>query len=230
MWLGCQICSKTLRQGCTFLSSRFRGSSTGHFSNFKVKKWGKIPLLPKRQKYEWVVWSLMSQTPLLFYSWTAAVSHFLVVLFRPLRSDPGSVNIYDSRKWKKAWLWERFVHFWLTAAISKEGVRFFFYRFTLCQCTVMKCALNEWWRSELFPKLREESGLNDPTWSRLGLLNWKTTGSYFLYSGLVIFILPVLTSTLYKKKQPHSELTSPGSQHTVCKVFILYSVLCKCSL
>ena len=126
MWLGCQICSKTLRQGCTFLSSRFRGSSTGHFSNFKVKKWGKIPLLPKRQKYEWVVWSLMSQTPLLFYSWTAAVSHFLVVLFRPLRSDPGSVNIYDSRKWKKAWLWERFVHFWLTAAISKEGVRFFF--------------------------------------------------------------------------------------------------------
>lgn len=108
--------------------------------------------------------------------------------------------------------------------------------------------------------------------------NW-TTGSYFLYSCLVIFyihrpetamalqttrgphavifvlfikrktthqnvskvlftfdfvsndsvrqslqFLPVLPSTLCRKKEPHRELKSSGSQQTVCKVYIYFTL------
>lgn len=37
-------------------------------------------------------------------------------------------------------------------------------------------------------------------------------------------ILPVLPSTLCRKKEPHRELKSSGSQQTVCKVYIYFTL------
>lgn len=203
-------------------------------------------------------------------SLVSCVSNPSVILFLDCSRDslprrPVSTPLFCSRiceylrlqEVEKAWLREHFVQLRLTPAISKQGVRLFY-------------ANVQWWKVvavRIVPKLRRGPGLDDLRWFWLGLLNFTaanwTTGSYFLYSCLVIFYIhrPAMAlrttrgphavmfiffikrktwaMTVYasrfkfcrffrapcvEKKEPHRELKSSGSQQTVCKVYIYFTL------
>lgn len=144
-------------------------------------------------------------------SLVSCVSNPSVILFLDCSRDslprrPVSTPLFCSRiceylrlqEVEKAWLREHFVQLRLTPAISKQGVRFFY-------------ANVQWWKVvavRIVPKLRRGPGLDDLRWFWLGLLNFTaanwTTGSYFLYSCLVIFYIHRPAMALRTTRGPHA--------------------------